>query len=366
MAAPPAPRPYAGEPAFEAAAERQLHERRINLDKIAAVVAFVQIAMGGLDAVSRTGCRTVLFGSLALHAVHAALLFGGWARWYDAHRTAAAAALLAVVRALTALTIQGCNNPTSQDDGVTFTFRLLYKTGFVPLLWYYVALPLPFALSAIFHVAAAVLYNRTLITHACRCVFILPGDDALLSGAWRAVTRAVGSTAPLLGSLLEPRADPGGAGAVVDPRPFCCNWLTGEAGCGEGGPAGGGRGGGGACPVARGAGEVCMAAMTYAQAVLGVWAPLVLGYALLQRTRQRLLAEKLLDHWEAEREEVLRQRQPQQQERLRQLAPAPGGGGVVCGGSELDALHVSPVAVAFATAALSNAACCAVSWAWSV
>jgi hypothetical protein len=107
-------RPRGGDPQFEAAVERQLQERRIHVDKIAAVVAFLQIAMGGLEAVSRTGCRAVLFGSLALHAAHAALLFGGWAAWYGAHRTGVAATLLVVMRVLTALSIQGCNNPTLQ------------------------------------------------------------------------------------------------------------------------------------------------------------------------------------------------------------------------------------------------------------
>jgi hypothetical protein len=140
--------------------------------QIASVVAFLQIAMGALDAVARTGCRAVLFGSLALHAAHAWTLFGPAAKWYAARRGAAAGGALLAIRLLTALTIQGCNNPTSQargagggagkvrgcrrrlvcagvrqrgddpaprpprppppntqDDSVTFTFRLLYKTG---------------------------------------------------------------------------------------------------------------------------------------------------------------------------------------------------------------------------------------------
>jgi hypothetical protein len=109
--------------------DSQLHERRIHIDKIGALVALLQIGMGAPDAVSRAGCRTVLFGSLLLHAAHTWLLFGRRAGWYGARRTAVVAALLAAVRLLTALSIQGCNNPTSQDDAVTLTFRLLYKTG---------------------------------------------------------------------------------------------------------------------------------------------------------------------------------------------------------------------------------------------
>lgn len=102
------------QPALDAEMERRLHERRIHIDKIACVVAFLQIAMGALDAVSRSGCRTLLFGSLALHAAHAWWIFGPRAQWYSTHRTLVAAGLMVVVRLLTALSIQGCNNPTSR------------------------------------------------------------------------------------------------------------------------------------------------------------------------------------------------------------------------------------------------------------
>jgi hypothetical protein len=210
-----------------------------------------------------------------------------------------------------------------------------------------------------------VLYNRTLVTQACRCVFVLPGDDALLSDAWRAITSTVGSTAPLLGGLLEPSGQPGGGRAVVDPRPFCCNWLTGERGCSRASPVGGGAGGSsgvGTCPFKPGAGEVCVAATTYAQVVVGVAAPLALSHVLLQRTRQRLLAERLRDR-DGERRDALRQQRRREQPAL---GPSSGGGGVACGGGELDALHVSPIAVLFAAAAVSNLAYCAVAWTWSV
>jgi hypothetical protein len=103
--------------ALDTAVEGRLNERRLHVDKLAAVVAFLQISMGALDAVSRTGCRAVLLGSLSLHTAHAWLLFGPKARWYEAHRGAAAAAVLIAVRLLTALSIQGCNNPTSQVKG---------------------------------------------------------------------------------------------------------------------------------------------------------------------------------------------------------------------------------------------------------
>jgi hypothetical protein len=101
-------------PALAPALEAQMRERRVHIDKVASVVAFLQIAMGALDAVSRAGCRAVLFGSLALHAGHAWLIFGPRSDWYAAHRTAVAVSLLAAVRLLTALAIQGCNNPTTQ------------------------------------------------------------------------------------------------------------------------------------------------------------------------------------------------------------------------------------------------------------
>lgn len=114
---PPRLGPRALPAALESQLQAQLQQRRIHIDKIAAVVAFLQIAMGALDAVSRSGCRAVLFGSLVLHALQAWVMFGPRAEWYNAYRTLVAATLLVAVRLLTAFSIQGCNNPTSQVRG---------------------------------------------------------------------------------------------------------------------------------------------------------------------------------------------------------------------------------------------------------
>jgi hypothetical protein len=138
-------------------------------------------------------------------------------------------------------------------------------------------------------------------------VFILPGDETLLRSAWRAIAGAAASAAPLLGGLLIPSAAPG-AGVAVDAAGVCCNWMTGAAGCQaaaaaaaqrgsegcSGGDSSGGGDSGGVCPlVEEGHGEVCIGVMTYTQVLLGVWAPLVATYVLLLRARRRLMRAQL-------------------------------------------------------------------------
>lgn len=218
------------------------------------------------------------------------------------------------------------------------------------------------------------LYNRTLVLHACQRVFVLPGDEQLLSGAWRAITLVVGICSPLMGGLLVPR-EAAGAGASK----AAASDLGGGRMCGAGDlSSGGGGGGGGLCPLDEPHGGLCVATMTYAQAVLGVWAPLAASYVFLVRARRRMLWEHIKDSGgggAAQRRAA----------GGRPAAPggrggAEGGGGAAGadgggagGGSSLaaaraalGALHVSPLAVLLATVGVSNVAYWAASQAWHV
>jgi len=193
-------------------------------------------------------------------------------------------------------------------------------------------------------------------------VFILPGDAALLQGAWRAVTLVSGLSSPLVDGLTAPQ-QPAGlvlSGAAASARFGCPGASPAEqpsdacsSGHGGGGSSGGGGGSGisnacsagltlggnasngtslGACPLPPAHSEVCVATMTYVQILLGVWAPLIVGYILLLRTKRRLLREHL------NRE---------------------GAGGAVSrteGSGALSLMYVTPLAVLFLTATVSNLA----------
>jgi hypothetical protein len=235
---------------------------------------------------------------------------------------------------------------------------------------------------------AAALYNRTLVTHACRCVFVLRGDEALIEGAWRAVTLLVGISAPLAAGVAGPTppAGLGGGGSGGRHRSFCCSGggaAAAEDGRGSISSSGGGGGGQGLCQASPPHGDKCVAAMTYAQIVLGVWAPLVVSYILLLRSRRR--------YHEQQQELQLQQQERAgapgaggsdsvQERRLRlgQGASADvvgddGPGGKTKGGSDVpgglaapEPPRVSPLALVFLTTAVANAAYWGVVWGWGM
>lgn len=250
-------------------------------------------------------------------------------------------------------------------------------------------------------ILSTVLYNRTLVVHACTRVFTLPGDEALLRGAWRAITLLVGISSPMQGGLLAPSFGPdedlqldddgslSGLGFGGSSPARCGNATNEWPSLASGGVTGGVTSDQGSCPAAVSHGQVCVATMTFAQVVLGLWLPFVLSYVMLLRMRRRLLKDHMLD-WESEQEVALQlQRRRQQQLAYAAAAAAAGtpvgpagaweggagvggGGGGDGGGAgswlamALESCHVSPLALLLFTVAVSNMTYWAVVGAWSL